>query len=274
MGMMPYRGAPAATPTSSPFDAIRREDDHGEHWSARELMPLLGYDKWERFADAIERATVAAINSGVDQAFSRVRDEATGGRPRTDYRLTRYACYLTALNGDPRKREVAAAQTYFAVKTREAETAVPVQRELTPREWAQMVITEADRADAAEAKVAELEPRAAAADALTEASGTLSIGTVGKMFGVGRTTFFRVLYAEEILCRDRTPRSEYADWFRVVATERETSIGRTVVDYVAYLYPEGALRLHHLLTHRGYELRRPAVGGQLALVDSAGGSGA
>lgn len=112
---------------ASPFDAIRRtRADGSEYWSARELMPLLGYEKWERFADAIDRATVSAGNSGVDvgQSFSRVREMVPQGGPsRVDYELSRFACYLTALNGDPRKSAIAAAQAYFVVKTREAETA-------------------------------------------------------------------------------------------------------------------------------------------------------
>jgi hypothetical protein len=71
---------------TSPFDAIKHTDEHGEHWSARELMPLLGYERWEGFEDAINRAHLAAANSGHDaeQAFSRRAEKGTGGRPRTE----------------------------------------------------------------------------------------------------------------------------------------------------------------------------------------------
>lgn len=113
----------------SPFDAIRIATPEGrEYWSARDLMPLLGYEKWERFADAIGRAKIAAHNSGyvVAEQFpgagKMVQTGSGAHRTIEDYHLSRYACYLIAMSGDPRKPEVAAALTYFAIKTREAET--------------------------------------------------------------------------------------------------------------------------------------------------------
>jgi hypothetical protein len=117
---------------ASPFEAIRQINSNGqEFWSARDLQSPLGYDKWERFEDCIERAKIACQNSGHDPETNFWVPSAgkpiINGKGRIqeikDYHLTRFACYLTAMNGDPRKAEIASAQTYFAIKTREAETA-------------------------------------------------------------------------------------------------------------------------------------------------------
>lgn len=111
---------------ASPFDALRRTDEAGEHWTGRDLMHPLGYDSWRRFDDAIERAKAACANSGNDVTSNfagSVKNPAGVGRPAEDVRLTRFGAYLVAMNGDPRKPEIAAAQSYFAVKTREAEIA-------------------------------------------------------------------------------------------------------------------------------------------------------
>lgn len=106
------------------FESIRRKDEQGnEFWYARELMPILGYIRWDRVPDVIDRAKIACQNSQnlVSKHFS---EEArkSGGRDGQDFRLSRYGCYLVAMNGDPRKPEIAAAQSYFAIKTHEAET--------------------------------------------------------------------------------------------------------------------------------------------------------
>jgi DNA-damage-inducible protein D len=117
----------AFSESTNPFDKIKQVDEDGnEYWLARELQPLLGYTQWRRFEETIERAKLACQNSGVNQQehFIHLPGSATGkGRFGDNYQLTRYACYLTAMNGDPRKPEIAAAQTYFAIKTRMAETA-------------------------------------------------------------------------------------------------------------------------------------------------------
>lgn len=98
-----------------------------EFWYARELQAILGYTEWRNFNSVIEKAKLSCINAGniVSDWFVDVNKPITSGKGRTeliqDYLLTRYACYLIAQNGDPRKDEIAFAQSYFAVKTREAE---------------------------------------------------------------------------------------------------------------------------------------------------------
>ena len=113
----------------SPFDAICLVENGQEFWSARDLQEPLGYASWQKFEDAIDRAMTACKNSGHEVKTCFIGSDKTSPMPNggvkviQDYHLTRYACYLVAMNGDPRKPEIAAAQTYFAIKTREAETA-------------------------------------------------------------------------------------------------------------------------------------------------------
>ena len=116
----------------SRFDTIAKhiEDDNGdtmEVWYARELQNVLGYARWENFVVAINRAmeSCKTQNISIDDHFREVTKMVLLGsnaeRNVKDFMLTRYACYLIAQNGDPKKEEIAFAQSYFAVQTRNAE---------------------------------------------------------------------------------------------------------------------------------------------------------
>lgn len=112
------------------FEALKQINDHGaEFWSAREIQGLLGYDQWRRFENAIQKAQTSCEQSG------NVREHHFAGagkmvvlgsgsqRNVPDYHLSRFACYLIAQNGDPRKPEIARAQQYFAIQARRQELA-------------------------------------------------------------------------------------------------------------------------------------------------------
>jgi len=110
------------------FESIKKVGKNGiEYWEARELMPILGYPKWEKAEMVIGRAATACMNSGqvVDNHFHRAVKMVEIGSKTTrtvgDWKLDRYACYLVAQNGDPKKPEIALAQTYFAIQTRKQE---------------------------------------------------------------------------------------------------------------------------------------------------------
>jgi DNA-damage-inducible protein D len=110
------------------FEALQQINAHqAAFWSARDLQPLLGYAQWRRFEDAIKRAITSCEQSGNNPQnhFAGVGKMVGLGsgseREVEDYHLSRFACYLIAQNGDPRKAEIAQAQKYFAVQARKQE---------------------------------------------------------------------------------------------------------------------------------------------------------
>lgn len=117
-----------ATYSEKTFEDIKHINEYGvEYWLARELAQVLQYADWRNFENAIFKAMEACKNSGneIGDHFGNVTTFTNLGSKATrkigDYALSRYACYLIVMNGDPRKEIIAVGQTYFAVKTRQQE---------------------------------------------------------------------------------------------------------------------------------------------------------
>ena len=119
------------------FEDIKHIDEFGEEfWYARELQEVLDCKEWRKFENVIGKAKEACRNSGMTDldhfvgADKMVQIGSTAERKQNDYKLTRYACYLIAQNGDSRKKVIALAQTYFAIQTR--------KQELTEKEYSML----------------------------------------------------------------------------------------------------------------------------------------
>jgi DNA-damage-inducible protein D len=161
------------------FEDLKKINEYGaEYWSARELQPLLGYSQWRRFEDALKRAITSCKQSGnnPDHHFAGAGKPIAGGKGAVqvvgDYHLSRFACYLIAQNGDPRKPEIAAAQKYFAIQARRQEMS-----------------------DALAADLERLEIRKQASEEFKALSGVARVaGVQDKMFGVFHDAGYKGLY--------------------------------------------------------------------------------
>lgn len=161
------------------FEDLKKCNEHGaEFWSARELQSLLGYSQWRRFEDAVKRAITSCEQSGNEPSyhFAGAGKPITGGKGAVqmveDYHLSRFACYLIAQNGDPRKPEIAEAQKYFAIQARRQEVS-----------------------DALAADMERLEIRKQASEEFKALSGAArEAGVQDRMFGVFHDAGYRGLY--------------------------------------------------------------------------------
>ena len=112
----------------NPFEEIKEINEFGaEYWSARDLMPLFGYEEWRNFNRAIKKSIVSCGESGNDQdnhfvVTNKMVEIGSGAKRKSaDYSLSRFACYLIAQNGNPQKTQIARAQGYFAIQARRQE---------------------------------------------------------------------------------------------------------------------------------------------------------
>lgn len=161
------------------FESLKKINEHqAEYWCARDLQPLLGYAQWRRFDEAVKRAMQSCDAAGNkhEEHFAGAGKPLIGGQGAvqlvSDYHLSRFACYLIAQNGDPRKPEIAAAQQYFAVQTRR-------------QELSDQAATDRER----------LELRKQAAEEFKALSGAAQqAGVQSKMFGVFHDAGYKGLY--------------------------------------------------------------------------------
>ena len=169
----------ATKQTQTPFDSIRRYHSDGtEFWTARDLMPMLGYKTWQKFSDALDRAMTACSNSSnqVTEHFLPMSvNTKQAGRPQENFELSRFGCYLIAMNGDPRKPEIAMAQNYFAIKTREAEVVIPKQNDQLRELELRLELAQAER-DAAIAQKVLIDKREAVNQFHNETTAALILG--------------------------------------------------------------------------------------------------
>ena len=179
------------------FEQLKKINSHGaEYWSARELQPLLGYGQWRRFAEAIARSKASCEKSGNDPKYhfadagNMINTGKGATRQMLDYELSRFACYLIAQNGDPRKLEIASSQKYFAIQARRQELS-----------------------DAMAADAERLEIRKQAGEEFKALSGAArEAGVESRSFGIFHDAGYKGLYGgrgkEQIKARKKIPAEE------------------------------------------------------------------
>lgn len=194
----------------SPFDSTRQvRPDGSEFWSARDLQSLLGYSEWRNLLVPIERAMKSAANQGYDLSghFAQSHKTPDGGGPATlDYLLSRFAAYLVAMNGDPNKPEVAAAQAYFAIRTREAEVAPPAPALTGPALMAAALVEAQATLEARDAQIAVMAPKADYVDTYVTDEDVMSFSTIASTLGLQESRLREILIERDWIYKETASR--------------------------------------------------------------------
>ncbi|WAY18444.1 phage antirepressor KilAC domain-containing protein [Mycolicibacterium fortuitum] len=194
-------------------------------------MRVEGYQRWEKFKNGLSRAMSTAANQGhdVENHFPRSVQKVDIGSGATrdveDFNLTRFAAYLVAMNGDPNMPEVAAAQAYFAIRTREAETrpALPQTRE---ERFALALADAAEIIAEKDATIHELTAPARSWQLLADASGDFSVAEAAKILSrdpsitTGRDRLFAFMAEQGWIFKSRNPRGGWEAYQTAVDTRR------------------------------------------------------
>jgi DNA-damage-inducible protein D len=227
-------------------------------------MPLLGYRKWERFAETVEQArAVIAAEAGAGAAEREAsRQREAFGRTRQvgeNFHLSRRACYVTAMRGDSRKPEIRAALLYFAEKTREAE--VRATSPALPQDYEEALVHLLGKVrenKQLESKVKELEPAAQAWDVLASASGDYSLRDAAHILNrdpaisTGQNRLLRSIREFDMVDRNGVPYAKHASHL----VERATSYnhphtGEPVLSKQVRVTVQGLRYLHRRLGGEG-----------------------
>lgn len=212
--------------TNSPFNEIRGfRADGTEYWTGRELMRFLGYSKWEYGEKGILRAIKALVNQGLDTTLHVLeyrkdsRSNGLGVQQITDYELSRFACYLVAMNSDPDKEIVALAQGYFANSTYQQEIAQQ-PAELSRLEILQLALASEQEKLLLLAQIETDRPATELGKAIGKSAENIRIGDFAKVIGVGQNRYFKELRECKIIMAASTlPYQRFMEAGYFVATE-------------------------------------------------------